>query len=385
MHQKLASYATDPQFSNGRLYQEEPTFRDEFQRDLNRITHSAAFRRLEYKTQVFVNDEGDHYRTRLTHSLEVAQISKVIAAELDLSLELTECLSLAHDLGHPPFGHAGEEALNEKLSTYGGFNHNEYTLKLLTQLEERYINFNGLNLTWETLDGIMKHNGPIIGKYSKHNKASEFIRECAKNHNISLDKFPSLEAQVSAIADDIAYNSHDLEDGLRAGLFSIKDVCNCDIINDIIDEVNNIKQGAEEQRVIHEIIRRLTNQMVIDVITQTQTNIRSLNIKNLNDVYDANIKIVDFSLPMQKKVSKLKKYLLDNMYKHYTVNVMTYKGRKIIKELFETFLANPGCLPTKWQGKINKDQTNLPIVIANYIAGMTDRYAIKEHKMLCSF
>lgn len=385
MEQYLAPYASDPKFSKGRLHKEEDTFRNVFQRDLNRITHSAAFRRLEYKTQVFVNDMGDHYRTRLTHSLEVAQISKVIAVELNLSIELAECLGLAHDLGHPPFGHAGEDALNVKLSAYGGFDHNVYTLKLLTQLEERYIKFNGLNLTVETLEGIAKHNGPLAGKYSTHKKTSKLILEYAEAHDINLETFPSLEAQVAGIADDIAYNSHDLEDGLKAGLFTIDDIYNYNIINDIIDEVRSIKKDAEEQRVIHEIIRRLTNQMVVDVITYSKHNIDSTNIKTLEDVYNAHKMIVNFSETMQQKVLKLKNYLKDNMYRHSTVNRMTFKARKVVKELFDVFFENPGCLPEKWQNKINEDRKNLPIIIADYIAGMTDRYAMKEHEILCNF
>ncbi len=383
MERYLASYASNPKFSKGRLHEEEDTFRNAFQRDLNRITHSAAFRRLEYKTQVFVNDTGDHYRTRLTHSLEVAQISKVIAIELGLSVELTECLSLAHDLGHPPFGHAGEDALNKKLADHGGFDHNAYTLKLLTQLEERYIKFNGLNLTVETLDGIAKHNGPLSGKYIVNKKPSKLVVEHAENYGIKLETFPSLEAQVASIADDIAYNSHDLEDGLKAGFFTIEDIYNFNVINDIIDDVRSIQQDIEDQRLIHEVIRRLINNMVIDVISQSKNNINSIKIKTLKDVQDAHKMVVEFSEPMQEKVLKLKNYLKDNMYMHYTVNRMTFKARKIVKELFDVFLENPGCLPSKWQNKISGK--NLPIIIADYIAGMTDRYAIKEHEVLCNF
>lgn len=383
MERYLASYASNPKFSKGRLHEEEDTFRNAFQRDLNRITHSAAFRRLEYKTQVFVNDTGDHYRTRLTHSLEVAQISKVIAIELGLSVELTECLSLAHDLGHPPFGHAGEDALNKKLADHGGFDHNAYTLKLLTQLEERYIKFNGLNLTVETLDGIAKHNGPLSGKYIVNKKPSKLVVEHAENYGIKLETFPSLEAQVASIADDIAYNSHDLEDGLKAGFFTIEDIYNFNLINDIIDDVRSIQKNIEDQRLIHEVIRRLINNMVIDVISQSKNNINSIKIKTLKDVQDAHKMVVEFSEPMQEKVLKLKNYLKDNMYMHYTVNRMTFKARKIVKELFDVFLENPGCLPSKWQNKISGK--NLPIIIADYIAGMTDRYAIKEHEVLCNF
>ncbi len=385
MQQYLAPYATDPKFSRGRLYEEEDTFRSAFQRDLNRITHSAAFRRLEYKTQVFVDGKGDHYRTRLTHSLEVAQISKVIAAELNLSIELTECLSVAHDLGHPPFGHAGEDALNEKLLSIGGFDHNAYTIKLLTQLEERYIKFNGLNLTMETLEGIAKHNGPLSGKYAAHKKSSKSILDCVEDYDINPETFPSLEAQVAGIADDIAYNSHDLEDGLKAGLFTIADIYNCNIINDIIDEVMSIKDTAEEQRIIHEIIRRLINQMVIDVINCSKENIISMKIKTLEDVHGAHKMIVNFSEGVWQKVLKLKSYLKDNMYRHSTVNRMTFKARKVVKELFDVFFENPGCLPEKWQNKVNKNRDNLPIIIADYIAGMTDRYAMKEHEDLCNF
>ncbi len=385
IHQNLALYAASPERSKGRLYQEDSSFRNEFQRDLSRITHSAAFRRLEYKTQVFVNDKGDHYRTRLTHSLEVAQISRVIASELSLSTELAECLGLSHDIGHPPFGHAGEEMLNKMLQEHGGFDHNEYTIKLLTQLEERYINFNGLNLTWETIDGIIKHNGPLIGNYSHHNKTSEFIIKYAKQHALPLEKFPSLEAQVASIADDIAYNSHDLEDGLRAGLFSLNDLYDHNLISDIISEVRSIQQETEEQRLVHEVIRRLINQMVLDVIICSKHNLQQMNITNLDDVHNASKKVIDFSSSMQHTIDKLKKYLLDHMYKHYSVNRMTYKAKIIIKDLYQIFIKHPNCLPKKWQNKIARDQSNLAITIGDYIAGMTDRFATKEHKTLCNF
>ena len=385
IHQNLALYAASPERSKGRLYQEDSSFRNEFQRDLSRITHSAAFRRLEYKTQVFVNDKGDHYRTRLTHSLEVAQISRVIASELSLSTELAECLGLSHDIGHPPFGHAGEEMLNKMLQEHGGFDHNEYTIKLLTQLEERYINFNGLNLTWETIDGIIKHNGPLIGNYSHHNKTSEFIIKYAKQHALPLEKFPSLEAQVASIADDIAYNSHDLEDGLRAGLFSLNDLYDHNLISDIISEVRSIQQETEEQRLVHEVIRRLINQMVLDVIICSKHNLQQMNITNLDDEHNASKKVIDFSSSMQHTIDKLKKYLLDHMYKHYSVNRMTYKAKIIIKDLYQIFIKHPNCLPKKWQNKIARDQSNLAITIGDYIAGMTDRFATKEHKTLCNF
>ena len=378
MPQNLASYASNPALSKGRLHHEEPTFRNEFQRDVNRIINSAAFRRLEYKTQVFVNDKGDHYRTRLTHSLEVAQIAKVIASALGLATDLAECLSLAHDLGHPPFGHAGEEALDKKLAADGGFNHNEYTLKLLTALEERYIKFNGLNLSYETLDGIIKHNGPI-----KSIDKNTLIYKYAKEHRIILDRYPSLEAQVAGIADDIAYNSHDLEDGLRAKLFTIADIHNAGVFTDIINEVRSLDQDAQEQRIIHEIIRRLVNQMVTDVLATSNRNLESMRIENIEQVYRADKLIVNFSESMQEKVGKLKKFLLLNMYRHYTVNRMTYRAKKIVAELFDVFSENSGCLPDKWQARLAG--ANKSVIIADYIAGMTDRFAAKEHELLCNF
>lgn len=290
MEYKLAEYASNPSTSKGRMYATDfQSFRNDFQRDLNRITHSASFRRLEYKTQVFVNDKGDHYRTRLTHSIEVSQIGKVIANALNLSIDLTEVVCLSHDLGHPPFGHAGEEALDEMMQGYGGFDHNANSLKLVTEQEERYFDFDGLNLTWESLEGIVKHNGPLKGKYSKNKVIPKIILDFNDIFDLQLDKFASLEAQVAAISDDIAYNAHDLEDGMRAKLFDLNDLKKAGFMNDIIFSVENSVKGAELQRLIHEVVRRVITVLVADVIHNSKKNIDKLSIKTVNDVGNAQI------------------------------------------------------------------------------------------------
>ena len=385
MESSLKSFASDPLKSKGRLYPtERAKFRNDFQRDLNRITRSASFRRLEYKTQVFVNDKGDHYRTRLTHSIEVSQIGQSIASALGLSVDLTEVICLSHDLGHPPFGHAGEEVLDQKMSLHGGFDHNANSLKLVTEQEERYFDFDGLNLTWESLEGIVKHNGPLIGKYSKGKKVSKIILDFNDKFDLHLDKFASLEAQVAAIADDIAYNAHDLEDGMRAGLFTINDIRNAGFMNNILDEVEERANGAEIQRVIHEILRRVTDQLVDDVIGNSLNNIRNLKIMSIDDVSNAGQTIVSFTSKKTEFINSLKKFLFENMYKHSYVNRMTYRGRKIVSELFDVYLKNLECMPANWQAKI-KDKKDLHLVVCDYIAGMTDRFAVKEHEYLCNF
>lgn len=371
MHENLAKYASNPEKSKGRVHNEGKSFRDEFQRDTNRIINSASFRRLVYKTQVFVNDTGDHYRTRMTHSLEVAQIGKVIASALDLSTELTECLALAHDIGHPPFGHAGEEALNICMSEYGGFDHNEYTVKLLTELEERYLSYNGLNLCFETMDGIIKHNGPVAS-------SRPVIASYAALHGIDLSLRASLEAQVASLSDDIAYNSHDLEDGLRAGFFSIDDVYDAGVICDIIARIKSSAVGLDQHRIIFEVIRNLINFLVNDVINTSKQHIKDMSIIDLEDVLHAKKNIISMSGVATDELAKLRKFLFANMYRHPEVNRMTYRAKKIVTSLYQVFLHNPDCLPKKWQNKPGPVQ----IVIADYIAGMTDRFATLEYEKL---
>jgi dGTPase len=384
MEYKLAEYASNPSTSRGRMYATDfQSFRNDFQRDLNRITHSASFRRLEYKTQVFVNDKGDHYRTRLTHSIEVSQIGKVIAAALNLSVDLTEVVCLSHDLGHPPFGHAGEEALDEMMKNNGGFDHNANSLKLVTDQEERYFDFDGLNLTWETLEGIVKHNGPLQGKYSSHKKIPEIILDFNNKFDLQLDKFASLEAQVAAISDDIAYNAHDLEDGMRANLFDLDDLKKAGFMNDIIFSVERSLKGAQLQRVVHEVVRRVITLLVRDVITNSKKNIKSMKIEKISDVWNASQTIIGFSDKQKEFVKDLKKFLFANMYRHSYVNRMTYKARETVKSLFEVYINNLECLPGNWFNKISVEKIDPYIVVCDYIAGMTDRFASKEYEQLC--
>jgi dGTPase len=379
----LASYASDPEKSRGRLYGDHtPTFVNAFQRDLNRVTRSSAFRRLENKTQVFVSEKGDHYRTRLTHSIEVSQVGRVIAQSLNLSTDLTEVLCLAHDLGHPPFGHSGESVINKYMSKHGGFNHNVFTLKLLTKLEEKYVRFEGLNLTWETLEGIVKHNGPLIGKHATGEKVYEYILEYNDKHDLELDKFPSLEAQVASFADDIAYNCHDLEDSLRAKLFTLEDLYKADVVNDIIDDVMSRGYEVSPTRIANEVLKKMTNMFIVDIIDTSKKNIEKLKIKSFKEVQEADEYVIKFSDELSKKLQKLRGFFADKMYPHQSVRQIVGESEKVVGGLFEIYLKNPGLLPEKWRNKITKDETTLYMTIADYIAGMTDRFAIKEYNFL---
>ncbi len=375
----LASYASNPEKSKGRLYGDHsPTFVNAFQRDLNRVTRSSAFRRLENKTQVFVSEKGDHYRTRLTHSIEVSQVGRVIAQALNLSTDLTEVLCLAHDLGHPPFGHSGEAVINKYMNNYGGFNHNVFTLKLLTKLEEKYVRFEGLNLTWETLEGIVKHNGPLIGKHATGEKVYEYILEYNDKHDLQLDKFPSLEAQVASFADDIAYNCHDLEDSLRARLFTLEDLYKANVVNDIIDDVMARGYEVSPTRIANEVLKKMTNMFIVDIIETSKQNIEKLKIKSFEEVQEADGYVIKFSDELNEKLKKLRKFFGDKMYPHQSVRQIVAESEKVVGGLFEVYLKNPGLLPEKWRNKITKDEKTLYMTIADYIAGMTDRFAIKE-------
>lgn len=381
MNNNLAQYAQNPEFSKGRLYESDSlTFRDCFQRDLNRIVHSAAFRRLANKTQVFITGISEHYRSRLTHSLEVAQIGRVVAENLGLNSKLTEILCLAHDLGHPPFGHAGEEVLNSMLTNHGGFDHNAHTLKILTDLEERYFNHNGLNLSWECLEGIVKHNGPIDAK-----KAHWYISEYNQKHDLALGKFPSLEAQVASISDDIAYNSHDLEDGLRANLFTLDDLKEANILVNIIEKIENQRTHASDEKLVQGIIREMINFLVTDLISNSKKSLLENKISNFDQVQNAGCFIIDLSEQGKYIIENCRKFLYKKMYRSSSVMKMIYKAKIIIKDLFEIYASNPSCLPEKWQEKIEKLPSQKEIIISDYIAGMTDRFAIKEHKEMCDF
>ena len=371
----LKPYAVRSINSKGRIYKEsENSIRSPYQRDRDRIIHSSSFRRLKHKTQVFVNTEGDHYRTRLTHSMEVSQIARTLTRSLGLNEDLSETLSLSHDLGHAPFGHAGEEALSECMKNYGGFNHNIQTLRIVTSLENKYYKFYGLNLTIETLDGLIKHNGPVknIVPYKKILKKNLF------NNKITFNTFPSLEAQVAAISDDIAYNNHDLEDGLRAGLFTIKKISSISYLSGLINKhVKNIKNFRREI-IINQIVRDLINLMVVDVINTTNKNLEKINPQSINDIYKQDTMIVDFSDKMKKIDKRIKYFLKHNMYNHKKVIVNTNRGKRIIKDLFKYLLKNP---KKHISNELFKNELK-ERVIADFIAGMTDRYAINLHKKI---
>ena len=371
----LKPYAVKSINSKGRINKEpENSIRSPYQRDRDRIIHSSSFRRLKHKTQVFVNTEGDHYRTRLTHSMEVSQIARTLTRSLGLNEDLSETLSLSHDLGHAPFGHAGEEALSECMKNYGGFNHNIQTLRIVTSLENKYYKFYGLNLTIETLDGLIKHNGPVknIVPYKKILKKNLF------NNKITFNAFPSLEAQVAAISDDIAYNNHDLEDGLRAGLFTIKKISSISYLSGLINKhVKNIKNFRREI-IINQIVRDLINLMVVDVINTTNKNLEKINPQSINDIYKQDTMIVDFSDKMKKIDKRIKYFLKHNMYNHKKVIVNTNRGKRIIKDLFKYISKNPR---KHISNELFKNELK-ERVIADFIAGMTDRYAINLHKKI---
>ncbi len=378
----LAPYATDPGKSRGRLFPEaECTMRNPHQRDRDRIIHSTAFRRLEYKTQVFVNHEGDHYRTRLTHSLEVSQLARGLARNLQLNEDLAEALALAHDLGHPPFGHAGEDGLHAAMLNFGGFDHNAQTIRILTQLENKYADFDGLNLTWETLEGIAKHNGPLVGAGKK--PIPRALAYYADQHDLELGSYASAEAQVAAIADDIAYNNHDLDDGMRAGFFRLEDLLILPLLGDLIKEVMAQHPMLSPQRQSHEIIRRLMSRMVADVLATTRARIKQLRVSSPEHVRQLGHTLVGFSGEMELVNKSIKSFLFKHMYRHYKVNRMTSKAKRVVGELFTFFHAEPSCLPSVWYAQTDGAGTQRTAeLIADFIAGMTDRFALDEHKRI---
>ena len=355
--------------SKGRFNVEKKSnLRSPFQRDRDRIVHSTAFRRLKHKTQVFVNTTGDHYRTRITHSLEVAQIARTLAKYFKLNEDLCETLSLAHDLGHTPFGHAGEEALNECMNEFGGFDHNIQTIRIVTLLENRYYNFKGLNLCLETLDGLIKHNGPVynLNKFN-NNLGKNFFKK-----KINFQNNSSLEAQIASISDDIAYNSHDLEDGLRANLFELKDLKDLPVLNLILKKHEKNFKNFSQDLVLRQIIREIINEMVKDIIFNTKKNIKINNIKTINDVYKSKYPIVSFSNKMNSFDINIKKFLRENMYFHKNVIHRTNFGKNVIKNLFLKIKKSPNkYIDLKTTKKHNVDRT-----ICDFIAGMTDRFAI---------
>jgi len=378
-----APYACLAQDSRGRLHRETETkTRSPFQRDRDRIIHSGAFRRLIHKTQVFVYHEGDYYRTRLTHSIEVAQIARSLSVVLGLNDEVAESLALVHDFGHTPFGHAGEKAMNLAMTTYGGFDHNAQSLRVVTKLEKRYAAFDGLNLTWEVLEGLAKHNGPLCQK-GQFEGLNVNLRNYNDLHDLELHSFSSAEAQVAAVSDDVAYNTHDIADGIRAGLLTMDQLEELPLLKDIIGEVRKTYGALEAGREIHEVVRRLINRMVNDILDESKKRLMALKPQSVDDIRRATQSVISFSDEMKEFDKRLKSFLMKNMYCHYKVNRMSSKAKRIITDLFEIFQGEPECLPTEWQtAQVLADKTIRARHVADFIAGMTDRYAILEHKRL---
>ena len=375
---ELANFAVDENKSRGRMFIEnfdDSKYRSIFGRDRDRIINSSAFRRLQYKTQVFVNHQGDHYRTRLTHTLEMAQIARWIAGALNANKDLAEIISLAHDLGHPPFGHAGEDALNLKMQNFGGFSHNAHTLKIITKIETRFIDFVGLNLSWETLEGVEKHNGAILD----FSKIDKYILNFNQIYDLELHKNPSIEAQISAISDDIAYNNHDIEDGLRAELFRVEDLLEIPLIGEIYQEILQKNPQIRQELLVGEAKKRITLAMVLDVIEHTKINLQKNNIKTLEDIKIFPKFLVEFSPKMQEIHLLIKKFLMQKMYRHQLVNAMTDNAKDVINSLFDFHFLKPEILPKERYEEYlqNQNSQNLAEIICDYIAGMTDRFAIK--------
>ena len=381
----LAPYACDPLATRGRFHKEpESGYRSCYQRDRDRIIHSSAFRRLKHKTQVFVYHEGDYYRTRLTHSLEVAQIARTVARALGLNEDLAEALALAHDFGHTPFGHAGEDALDAAMAPFGGFDHNAQTLRILTKLEERYPTFDGLNLTWETLEGVVKHNGPLTGHYAVSERAlPAAIVEYVSDHDLELDSFASAEAQVAAISDDIAYNSHDIDDGLRAGLFDLGDLRELPLVGPAFAAVQAEYGEIDRPRFIHVGISQIIGAMVADVLTETRQRLAESEVDSPEAVRALDHAVVGLSDEIAEADRAVKAFLYENMYRHHRVNRMTSKARRVVSAMFELLFDEPELLPTAWRARAQeKDEHGRARVIADYIAGMTDRYALELHRKL---
>ncbi len=378
------AFATDPNRSRGRLHAEPPSAtRTDFQRDRDRIIHSDAFRRLKQKTQVFVAHEGDHYRTRLTHSLEVSQIARTAARLLGLDEDLAETLSLAHDIGHPPFGHAGETALNAVMKDYGGFDHNAQALRVLTKLEHRYPEFDGLNLTWESLEGVIKHNGPLVTKDRPLDSLPTAFRDYDALQSLGLDTFAGPEAQVAALADDIAYNNHDIQDGLRAGLFKIDDLKDVPLAGEVFQQVMKQYPDIETDRVISESVRRLIGIWVKDLVAEFTRRAAAANPKNVEEVRALSEPLAAFSEDIAERQKPLRKFLFERMYRHHRVNRMMSQASRIVRELFALFMSEPETLPPPWRDRAKaSDTTRRARIVCDYIAGMTDTYAIDEHRKL---
>ena len=371
-----AIFASRPDASRGRLFEESvSTFRSCFQRDRDRIIHCSAFRRLKHKTQVFVEHEGDYFRTRLTHSIEVAQVARTIAGVLGLNQELTEAVALAHDLGHTPFGHTGEDALDELMAPYGGFDHNAQAVKIVTDLERHYADFDGLNLTWETLEGIAKHNGPVTGELPYA------LAEYNARHDLELHTYASAEAQVAALADDIAYNNHDLHDGLRAELFSTDEIAELPILRDCFAAVDQKYPGLNYYRRRHEALRRFFGILVDDVMAVARHNLADLDPQTAQDIRDAGRPMVRFSDGLWQDLKVIRKFLFTRMYRAPSVVVVRKDVTMKIKALFPLFMERPDLLPKQWRKDVAevRDETALARIVCDYIAGMTDRFALQQY------
>jgi dGTPase len=371
----LAPYAVTPQRSRGRRFAEpEADDRSPYQRDRDRVVHATAFRKLQYKTQVFVTREGDFYRTRLTHSLEVAQIGRSIARRLGLDEDLTEALALAHDFGHPPFGHAGETGLNEALAAFGGFDHNAQSFRVVTLLEHKYAAFDGLNLTWETLEGLAKHNGPL-------RDPPAYIAAYDREFPLDLARHPAAEAQVAALADDIAYNTHDLDDGLRAGLFAVADIAALPVVGEALAAASALT--AEPKRLRNEMSRRTIHALIGDVVAESERRLAALAPRTADDIRDAAHPVVAFSETMSAANRAIKTFLFSNMYRHWRVNRMTHKAQMVTSGLAALLLARPDLLPDEWRGHAGAaGGAQAAEVVRDYVAGMTDRYALEEYARL---
>ena len=387
-----APFAVDSRLSRGRLFAEAPSpTRTEYQRDRDRIIHSTAFRRLAHKTQVFVPHEGDHYRTRLTHTIEVGQIARAIARSLRLDEDLAEALALAHDLGHTPFGHTGEDALEEVMEPYGGFDHNAQALRIVTRLEKRYADYDGLNLAWETLEGLVKHNGPLlqpdgapIPKYAARGLPIAIL-EFNGRLPLDLASFASAEAQAAAIADDVAYNAHDIDDGLRAGLFAIEDLRAVDFVGDLVREIDARHPGLEPGRFVHELGRRLITRFVEDAIREGGERLAEAAPQSAADVRAQDRAMVTFSAPMQAADKAIKGFLYPHMYRHPRVMKVRVQAAEVVRRLTRAFLVDPVLMPGEWAlaaQAASSDEMRVARLICDYIAGMTDRFALAEHRRL---
>jgi dGTPase len=378
-------YASRPELTRGRLIDESPSpSRNDFQRDRDRIIHSTAFRRLAHKTQVFVHHEGDHYRTRLTHSLEVSQIARAITRTLGGDDDLAEALALAHDLGHTPFGHTGEEALDAAMASHGGFDHNAQSVRVVTRLERRYAAFDGLNLTWETLEGLIKHNGPLTGPHARGDDGAGMAHAIAvvtAERDFELGRFASLEAQIASISDDIAYNNHDIDDGIRAELFQLSDLGGIDLVRDLIGIVLRLEGATDQTRQVHEMMRRLMSTMVDDVVGETSRRLAALGATSPDGIRSAGGAVVDFSAAVRPQITALRSFLFAHMYFHDRVRPVREIAAMIVERLFALFMDRPDLMPDEWQaGLAPGDGDARARRVADFIAGMTDRFAIRQYE-----